>query len=166
MEIKNNQEENNKNNANHKAPIFAKKNRLPYVILHFVIIVILEAAGIGMLIHPEGNNIYGIICVVFGVIYLCIYIPQFLTEFKGKEVYGKLLEIASRQLYHGIRKYAVIELNGKVVNVSLPFNRDYNEWDYIDGMNLLEKYLGKEIPLKVFGKKVIINFKKMYYSQF
>ena len=90
-------EENNKmpqaNNLNHKAPIFAKKNRLPYVILQFVLVAILEIAGIGMIIHPDGNNGLGIVCVVLGVIYLCIYISQFLAEFKGKEVYGKLLEI-------------------------------------------------------------------------
>lgn len=117
-----------------------------------------------MLLQPEGNNIYGIVCVVMGIIYLFVYIPQFLTEFKGKEVYGKLLEIESKQLYHGKRKYAVVELNGKVVKVSLPFDSDFNEWDYNDGIALLKNSIGKEIPLKFFCKHVEINLKKMYWE--
>lgn len=66
-------EEKDKNNENYKAPIFAKKNRRPYVVLQFVLIAILEAVGIGMLINPKGSNIFGIICVVMGIIYLCVY---------------------------------------------------------------------------------------------
>lgn len=93
-----------------------------------------------------------------------MYIPQFLTEFKGKEVYGKLVEIKSKQLYRGRREYAVVELNGQEIKVSLPFGSDFNEWDYNDGMSLLKNNIGKEIPLKVFGKEVIINLKKMYWE--
>lgn len=157
-------EENNKNKSNHKAPIFAKKNRMLYVVLHFVLIAILEIAGIGMLINPKGSNIFGIVCVVMGVIYLCVYIPQFLTEFKGKEVFGKLIRIENKHSYHGRRQYAIVELNGKERKVSLPFGSDFNEWDYNDGMSLLKNNIGKEIPLKVFGKNVIINLKKMYWE--
>jgi len=31
-------------------------------------------------------------------------------------------------------------------------------------MSLLKNNIGKEIPLKVFGKNVIINLKKMYWE--
>lgn len=151
---------------NHKAPIFAKRDKRFYIFLHFVGIAILEVAGIGMLINPEGNNMYGWICVIAGGIYLFAYvIPYFLTEFKGKEVYGKLLSIERRTLRHGYREFVLVAYNGKVLNLSLPFDSvDYNQWDYNDGMALLKKNVGKEIPLRVLGKNVIIDWKKMYWG--
>ena len=131
---------------NHKAPIFAKRDKRFYIFLHFVGIAILEVAGIGMLINPEGNNMYGWICVIAGGIYLFAYvIPYFLTEFKGKEVYGKLLSIERRTLRHGYREFVLVAYNGKVLNLSLPFDSvDYNQWDYNDGMALLKKMWEKK----------------------
>lgn len=170
VDIKETQEENNLSEEeieklDYKAPTFAKRNRRFYVILHFIAIGILEVAGVGMLVNPKGNNTYGWICVIAGVVYLFVYISQFLTEFKGKKVYGKLLSIERRQLRHGYEEYALVALNGKVMNLSLPFdNVDYNQWDYNDGMSLLKKHIGKEIPLRVLGKNVIIDFKKMYWD--
>lgn len=151
---------------NHKAPAFAKKDKRFYIFLHFVAIAILEVAGIGMLLNPDGNNMYGWICVIAGGVYLFAYIiPYFLTEFKGKEVYGKLLSIERRTLRHGYREFVLVAYNGKVLNLSLPFDSvDYNQWDYNDGMALLKKYMGKKIPLRVLGKNVIIDWKKMYWE--
>ena len=151
---------------NHKAPIFAKKDKRFYIFLHFVGIAILEVAGIGMLLNPEGNNMYGWICVIAGGVYLFAYIiPYFLTEFKGKEVYGKLLSIERKTLRHGYREFVLVAYNGKVLNLSLPFDSvDYNPWDYNDGMALIKKYMGKEIPLRVLGKNIIIDWKKMYWE--
>lgn len=151
---------------NFKAPTFAKRNRWSYVILHFIGIGILEVAGIGMLINPKGNNMHGWICVIAGVVYLLVYIQQFLTEFKGKRVYGKLLSLERRKLRHGYSEYVLVAYNGKVLNLSLPFDSvDYNQWDYNDGMELIKKYMGKEIPLRVLGKNVIIDWKKMYWIE-
>lgn len=149
---------------NYKAPTFAKINRWFYVVLHFVAIGILEVAGIGMLINQKGNNMHGWICVIAGVVYLFAYIQHFLTEFKGKEVYGKLISIERRTLRHGYREFVLVAYNGKVLNLSLPFDSvDYNQWDYNDGMALLKKNIGKEIPLRVLGKNIIIDWKKMYW---
>ena len=148
-----------------KAPTFAKRNRWLYVILFFIGIGILEVAGIGMLINPKGNNMHGWICVIAGVVYLLVYIQQLLTEFKGKLVYGKLLSLERRKLRHGYSEYVLVALNGKVMDLSLPFDSvNYNQWDYNDGMALLKKYMGKEIPLRVLGRNVIIDWKKMYWE--
>lgn len=151
-------------NVNYKAPTFAKTNRWFYVCLHFVAILILEIAGIGMLVNPNGNNMYGWICVIAGIIYLLVYISYFLTEFKGKIVYGKLLSLEKRKKRYGYKEYVLVAYKGKVISLSLPFDSvDYNSWDYNDGMALLKKYMGKEIPLRVFGKNIIIDWKTMYW---
>ena len=150
---------------NYKAPTFAKRNRGFYVVLHFVGIAIIEAAGIGMLLHPEGNNMYGWICVGAGVVYLIACSIYFLTEFKGKEVYGKLLSIERRKLYHGYREYVLVAYKGKVKNLSLPFDSvNNNQWDYNDGMALLKSHIGKEIPLRVLCGNIIIDWKKLYWK--
>jgi hypothetical protein len=41
---------------------------------------------------------------------------------------------------------------------------DDNIADYVKGMDMLEKRIGKDNPLKCFGKSVIIDFKKMYWD--
>lgn len=151
---------------NFKAPTFAKRNRWGYVILHLVGITILEVAGIGMLINPKGSNMYGWICVIAGVVYLFASSLDFLTEFKGKQVYGKLMSLERRKLRHGYEEYVIVALNGKLMDLYLPFDSvDNNQWDYNDGMALIKKYMGKEIPLRVLGKHIIIDFKKMYWEE-
>lgn len=89
----------------------------------------------------------------------------FLTEFKGKSACGKLLSIERQTLRHGYREYVLVAYKGKVMELSLPFDSvDYNQWDYNDGMTLLKKHLGKDIPLKILGKNIIIDWKKMYWD--
>lgn len=143
-------------------PSFARKNRwLLTLILSLVMVSILEVAGIGMLVNPAGSNISGIACIIIGFAFLgwSIYysVPSILAEYKGKETYGKLLKL---QVDHKIRrdhetnrKYAVIDLNGKVKNIYLL----YDEW-----YSVLGEYVGKEIPLKVFKKTAVIDFQKIY----
>lgn len=151
-----------KTNSKTFLPSFARKNRwLLIFLLSLVIVAILETGGIGMWVNPEGSTTTGIACVVLGVIILgwSIYysIPSILAEYKGKETYGKLskLEVDHKRGHdHDTnRKYAVVELNGEIKNIYLL----YDEW-YLG----LSEYVGKEIPIKVFGKTVVIDFQKMY----
>ena len=51
------------------------------------------------------------------------------------------------------RKYAVVDLNGEIKNIYLL----YGEW-----YSVLGEHVGKEIPLKVFGKTAVVDFQKMY----
>ena len=114
-----------------------------------------------MWITPEGNDTTGIVCVILGVIIFgwSIYysVPSILAEYKGKETYGKLLKLEvdhRRGSDHDTnRKYAVVELNGEIKNIYLL----YDEWYLVLG-----EYVGKEIPLKVFGKTAVVDFQKMY----
>lgn len=151
-----------KTNSKTFLPSFARKHRwLLTFLLSLVIVVILEMAGIGMWVNPEGSTTTGIVCVVLGAIILgwSIYysIPSILAEYKGKETYVKLLklEVDHRRGHdHDTnRKYAVVELNGEIKNIYLL----YDEW-----YSVLSEYVGKEIPIKVFGKTVVIDFQKMY----
>ncbi|MBE5758361.1 MAG: hypothetical protein E7345_05530 [Clostridiales bacterium] len=163
IEIPNNVNNNiEKTNSKTFLPSFARKNRwLLTFLLSLVIVAILEVAGIGMWINPEGNNTTGIVCVIIGVIIFgwSIYysVPSILAEYKGKETYGKLLKLEvdhrRRSDHDTNRKYAIVELNGEVKNIYLL----YDEW-----YSVLGEYVGKEIPLKVFGKTAVVDFQKMY----
>ncbi len=151
-----------KTNSKTFLPSFARKNRwLLTLLLSFVIVAILEMAGIGMWVNPEGNDTTGIVCVILGVIIFgwSIYysVPSILAEYKGKETYGKLLKLEvdhrRRSDHDTNRKYAVVDLNGETKNIYLL----YDEW-----YSVLGEYVGKEIPLKVFGKTAVVDFQKMY----
>lgn len=143
-------------------PSFARKNRwLLAFIFSLVMVAILEIAGIGMLSNSKGSNTSGMLCTIFGVILLgwsiYYYLPSILAEYKGKEMYGKLLKLEvdhRRNADHDTnRKYAVVELNGEIKNILLL----YDEW-----YSILSGYIGKEIPLKVFRKTAVVDFQKMY----
>lgn len=151
-----------KTNSKTFLPSFARRNRwLLIFALSLLIVAILEAAGIGMWVNPKGSNTTGILCVVLGVgilgwsIYYCV--PSILAEFKGKETYGKLLKLEvdhrRRSDHDTNRKYAVVDINGEIKNIYLL----YDEW-----YSVLGEYVGKEIPLKIFGKTAVIDFQKMY----
>lgn len=143
-------------------PSFARKNRwLITFVLCIVIVCILEMAGIGMWTNPDGSNSTGIFCVILGIViqggamYYCM--PSILAEYKGKETYGKLLKLEVDHKRHSDhetnRKYAVVEIDGNAKNIYLL----YNEW-----YSILSEYVGKDIPLKVYGKTAVIDFQKMY----
>ena len=111
----------------------------------------------GVLMVAIGGNLAGVFFIVVGAFaiigVLIFYLPLLLVEKRGKSYLAILKEIEVQRLNKSKNFYAIIELGGELKKI--PFL--HQEW-----YPILNNYVGKSIPVKVYNNTTIIDFKKLY----
>ena len=150
------------NETKSSLPYFAKNNRwLSTLIIGSIVFAVLEILGVLMLVNTQGSSFGGIVCVIMGILeitYVAFYsLPNVLAEKYGIQAEGKLIKLQIDHKrgtdYDSNRKYAVVEYNGIIKNIYILYDELYS---------ILGTYVGQNIPLKVFRKTAVIDFKKIY----
>lgn len=163
-----NQIEQEKENLDGKAknkqmimPPFAGKNRKKYAIATLIGLVVVVAIGLKMIIDPQGNKVTGWLAVILGVVFTYFYTMQVLVDFKGKKVSGKLLQIQGIHLSRGRKERMIVAYKGKIKAISFPNWQEY----FNVCLRIAKGYVGKEIPLKVFGGYMNIDWVTIFENE-
>ena len=141
-------------------PPFARKNRKKYAIATIIGLIVVIIIGVKMIIDPQVNKGIGWLAVVLGIVYAYFYIMQVLADFKGKKASGKLLQIERKNLSRG-RERMLVAYKGKIKVIAFP---DWEEY-LIDCIRIVKGYIGKEIPLKVFGGFINIDWVALFEKE-
>lgn len=100
-----------------------------------------------------------LIAIGFLIRNIAFYIPKMICEKKGKLTTAKLINLDYRRRTINenakVKLYAILNVNNETKRVRLI----HSEW-----YNYLKVFLGKNIPVKVYRKTIVIDFNKIYSS--